>query len=263
MNERGRFLTFFTLLVYIFLVAPLLIIAVTAFGESAFLKFPPEAFSIAWFLNVFKVEMFIRTFIISLQVACISTAIALLIGIPAAYFISRYRFKGRKVMESFFLSPVLIPQIVFGFSLFNFLVIKLKLPVFTGLLIGHTIFIIPYIIRVISASLENFDYEIEEAAVIFGANKFKTFFIIVLPNISSGVVASFILAFINSFNNVPISVFLTGPSVSTLPIQMMSYVEYYFDPTIAALSVLLMIMTTILMFIIERSLGLSYFTETK
>ncbi len=261
MNEKGKSLTLFTFLVYLFLIAPLLIITVTAFGQSEFLKFPPDSFSIRWFLNVFEVEMFMRTFLISLEVACIATFIALLVGIPAAYVISRYRFRGRKILESFFLSPVLIPQIVFGFSLFNYLVIKLRLPVFTGLLIGHTIFIIPYIIRVISASLANFDYEIEEAAVIFGANRIKTFFMIVLPNISSGVVAGFILAFINSFNNVPISVFLTGPGVSTLPIQMMSYVEYYFDPTIAALSVLLMGMTTVLMFIIERSLGLSYFTS--
>lgn len=261
MNEKGKTLSIFTLLVYFFLIAPLVIIALTAFGESEFLKFPPESFSIRWFVNAFQTEMFISTFIISLKVAVISTFLALLMGIPASYIISRGNFKHKRLIESFFLSPVLIPQIVFGFSLFNFLIIKLKLPVFSSLLIGHTIFIIPYIIRVISANLENFDYEIEEAAVIFGASPLKTFFIIVLPNISSGVIASFILAFINSFNNVPISVFLTGPGISTLPIQMMSYVEYYFDPTVAALSVLLMLMTTVLMFIIERSLGLNYFVE--
>lgn len=261
MNEKGKTLSIFTLLVYFFLIAPLLIIALTSFGESEFLRFPPDSFSFRWFINVFQTEMFISTFIISLKVAVISTFLALLMGIPASYIISRGNFKHKRLIESFFLSPVLIPQIVFGFSLFNFLIIKLKLPVFSSLLIGHTIFIIPYIIRVISANLENFDYEIEEAAVIFGSSPLKTFFIVVLPNISSGVIASFILAFINSFNNVPISVFLTGPGISTLPIQMMSYVEYYFDPTVAALSVLLMLMTTVLMFIIERSLGLNYFVE--
>jgi putative spermidine/putrescine transport system permease protein len=128
-------------------------------------------------------------------------------------------------------------------------------------LIGHTIVILPYIIRVISSSLENFDYSIEEAAISLGAGGLKTFFIIILPNISSGMIAAFILAFINSFNNVPISIFLSGPGVSTLPIQMMSYVEYYFDPTVSALSVVLMIMTAILMFIIERTLGLSFFAK--
>lgn len=94
-----------------------------------------------------------------------------------------------------------------------------------------------------------------------GANKVKTFFTIVLPNIRSGVIAAFILAFINSFNNVPISLFLTGPGVSTLPIQMLIHVEYNFDPTIAALSVVLMAMTAVLMFIIEKTLGLSYFAK--
>ena len=82
-----------------------------------------------------------------------------------------------------------------------------------------------------------------------------------MPNIASGVVAAFILAFINSFNNVPISIFLTGPGVSTLPIQMMNYVEYYFDPTIAALSTILMVMTAVLMILVEKTLGLNVVTK--
>ncbi|MTI67203.1 MAG: ABC transporter permease [Firmicutes bacterium] len=261
MNTKSRFLTIFSVLVYTFLIFPLVIITAAAFGANDYLKFPPEGFSFKWVANIFEVEMFIRTFKISIEIAVFGTFLALLIGIPAAYILSRYQFKGRNFLQGLFLSPVLIPAIVFGFSLLKFLIIKMQFPVYTSLLIGHTVVILPYIIRVISSSLESFDYSIEEAAVSLGAGRIKTFFIIVLPNITSGVIAAFILAFINSFNNVPISIFLTGPGVSTLPIQMMSYVEYYFDPTIAALSVILMLMTAILMFIIERTLGLSFFTK--
>jgi len=258
---KNKLLTTFTLAVYIFLLAPLVIITATAFGTDSYLRFPPKGFSLKWVQNIFEVEMFARTFVISIQIAVIGTLIALLIGIPAAYALSRYSFKGKGFVQGLFLSPVIVPGIVFGFSLLKFLIIRFEMDIIPSLLIGHTIVILPYIIRVISSSLENFDYSIEEAAISLGASGLKTFFIVILPNVTSGVIAAFILAFINSFNNVPISIFLSGPGVSTLPIQMMSYVEYYFDPTISALSVILMIMTAVLMFAIERTLGLSFFTK--
>ncbi|WP_432405782.1 ABC transporter permease [Wukongibacter sp. M2B1] len=261
MKTKNKILTIFTVFVYIFLLTPLIIITGAAFGQDSFLRFPPKGFTVKWVENIFQVEMFVRTFKISLQVAVIGTCLAMLIGIPAAYALSRYNFKGKKIFQGIFISPVLVPGIVFGFTLLNFLIIKQEFPIFSSLLIGHTIIILPYIIRVISSSLENFDYSIEEAAISLGSHPLKTFFTIVLPNVTSGVIAAFILAFINSFNNVPISIFLIGPGISTLPIQMMSYVEYYFDPTVAALSVVLMIMTAVLMLIVEKTLGLSFFTK--
>ena len=144
----------------------------------------------------------------------------------------------------------MIPAIVVGFSLFQFLLVRLNLSVNMSLFIGHTLVIIPYIIRVIGSSLEVFDYSIEEAAMSLGCKKSQTFFKVVLPNITSGVMAAFMLAFINSFNNVPVSMFLTGPGVSTLPITMMNYVEYNYDPTVSALSVILMILTIGIMYIL-------------
>ncbi len=111
--------------------------------------------------------------------------------------------------------------------------------------------------RVVSASLRNLNPSIEEAAVSLGANPFTAFVLVVLPNIRSGVVAAFILAFITSFNNVPISLFLTGPGVATLPIRMMLYMEYNFDPTIAALSTLLIIFTVTIVQAMERILKVS------
>lgn len=258
---KNKILAAFTVVVYMFLLAPLVIITGTAFGRDNYLKFPPTGFSLKWIQNIFEVEMFARTFVISIEIAVVGTLFALLVGIPAAYALSRHSFKGKAYVKGLFLSPVIVPGIVMGFSLLKFLIIKFDLPIIQSLLIGHTIVILPYIIRVISSSLENFDYSIEEAAISLGASGFKTFFIIILPNVTSGVIAAFILAFINSFNNVPISIFLSGPGISTLPIQMMSYVEYYFDPTISALSVVLMLMTAVLMFIIERTLGLSFFAK--
>ena len=205
--------------------------------------------------------MFLETFKISILVSLAGNLMALLIGIPAAYALSRYDFKGKQLLNAVFISPVLIPGIVLGFTFLRYIIVEYGIPVYAGLFIGHTIIMLPFIIRVISSSLSNFDFSIEEAALSLGAGHVETFFKIVLPNIRSGIIAAVLIAFLESFNNVDISVFMTGPGFSTLPIQMLTYVENYFDPTIAAVSVLLMILTAGLMFLIERLMGIAYFTK--
>ncbi|MDG5789282.1 ABC transporter permease [Evansella sp. AB-P1] len=252
-----------TFLVYFFLLGPLLIIIVVSFGPDRYLAFPPNGFSLKWYSNIFEVSMFMTTFKISITIALLGNFIALLLGLPAAYALSRYNFRFKNTLNAIFISPILIPGIVLGFTLLKFLIISYNIPMFTGLLIGHIILMIPYIVRVISSSLANLDFSIEEAAMSLGANRFKTFFIIVLPNIHSGIIAGVLLSFLESFNTVDVSLFLSGPGISTLPIQMLNYVEYNFDPTIAAMSVLLMVFTVIFMFVIERTLGLTFFTKSR
>lgn len=225
------------------------------------MKFPPEHLSFKWYLNIFDVQMFISTFKTSIIVSLMGNLFALVLGIPAAYALSRFDFKGKKLLDAVFISPILIPGIVLGFSFLRYIVGAYQLPIYTALFIGHTIIMLPFIIRVISSSLSNFDFSIEEAAESLGASKVKTFFIVVLPNIKSGILAAVMIAFLESFNNVDISVFMTGPGISTFPIQMLTYVENYFDPTIAAISVLLMVITAFFMFMVERLMGLSYFTK--
>jgi putative spermidine/putrescine transport system permease protein len=205
--------------------------------------------------------MFMKTAGTSVIVSMIGNLFALLLGIPAAYALSRFEFKGKGALNAIFISPVLIPGIVLGFTMLKYLIVTYHLPIYAALLIGHTVIMLPFIIRVIASSLSNFDFAIEEAALSLGAGQLKTFFKIVLPNIKSGIIAAILIAFLESFNNVDISVFMTGPGVSTLPIQMLTYVENHFDPTIAAISVILMLFTAVLMFIIERLMGLSYFTK--
>lgn len=258
--KKNKFLTVFVVLAYIFLFAPLIIIAMTSVGSENYIAFPPRGFSLKWFATVFQSKSFISSMGTSFFISLVATIVALIIGMPAAYGLSRYNFKGKSVIKSFFFSPLIVPGIVVGFALFKFLLVKLNLSVYMSLFLGHTLVVIPYIIRVVGSSLEGFDYSIEEAAISLGCKKFQTFFKVVLPNITSGVMAAFMLAFINSFNNVPVSMFLTGPGVSTLPITMMNYVEYNYDPTVSALSVILMVLTIIIMYILEKTLGLKNFS---
>jgi putative spermidine/putrescine transport system permease protein len=261
MKETNRILGLYALLVYIFLLGPLVIIVGASFGPDKFLAFPPHGFSLKWYENIFHVAMFWTSFKVSIGVALAGILLSFLLGIPAAYALSRFEFKGKSQLSLMFISPIIIPGIVFGFSLLKYLVVAYKIPIYPGLLIGHVVIMLPYVIRVISSSLMNVDYTIEEAAMSLGCSRVKAFFVVVLPNIRSGIIAGILLAFLESFNNVDVSVFMTGPGISTLPISMLSYVEYYFDPTVASMSVLLMILTGLLMIAIERTLGLNFFTK--
>lgn len=254
--KKSYGLAVFSFLVFLFLVAPLFIIAATAFGEASTIRFPIQGFTFKWFSAVFASRSFMSSLKLSFILAIYATLLALFAGVPAAYALGRTAFRTNAFLRSFFLSPTFVPGIVVGYALFQLLVIKLRMPVFTGLLLGHFLTVLPYIIRVVGASLEQFDFSIEEAAWSLGCGKRRAFLAVVLPNIGSGLVAAFMLAFINSFNNIPVSMFLTGPGVSTLPTTLMNYIEYSYDPSVSAISVILMAATVVLMFVVEKTLGI-------
>lgn len=256
-NRIHPILVAFTVLVYVFLLGPLIIIVGASLSDTTFLTFPPQGLSLRWFENIWTISAFRRTIVTSLQMAFLGTGIALLLGVPAAYALNRYRVALPGWLSTLFVLPILVPEIVIGFSLLRSVTVQIGIPVWYALLIGHTILVIPYAIRVVSASLASFDFSIEEAAISLGSPPAKTFFTIVLPNIRSGVIAAFILAFITSINDVSVSLFLTGPGISTLPIQLLAHMEQFFDPTIASVSVVLMLLTILVMVIVERTLGLA------
>ena len=256
-----RSLVAFAAVVYIFLVGPLIIVIGAALSDTSYLTFPPQGLTFRWFENIFEISAFRRTIVTSMQLAFLATGLALLVGIPAAYALNRHRIQLPYWLSTVFVLPILVPEIVLGFSLLKSVAVGASLPIFLSLLIGHTLIVLPYCVRVISASLSSFDFSIEEAAISLGSRPAKTFFTIVLPNVRSGVIAAFILAFITSINDVSTSLFLTGPGISTLPIQILAHVEQFFDPTIASVSVLLMVLTVAVMAIVERTLGLTFLTK--
>ncbi len=251
----------FAALVFGFLLGPLVIILGAAVSDTSFLTFPPQGLTLRWFENVFEVAAFRRTMGTSFTLAVCGTALSLLVGIPAAYALHRYRVELPAVLSTVFVLPILVPEIVLGFSLMKSVTTAMGWPIFATLLVGHALLVLPYCVRVVGASLAAFDFSIEEAAVSLGCPRLRAFFAVVLPNVRSGVIAAFILAFITSLNDVGISLFLTGPGVSTLPIQLLAHMEQFFDPTIAAVSVLLMLVTVAVMAAIEWTLGLTFLTR--
>ncbi|SJZ69122.1 ABC transporter permease [Consotaella salsifontis] len=251
----------FAALVFFFLVGPLVIIVGAALSDTSFLTFPPQGLTLHWFSNIFEISAFRETMTTSFLLAFLGTSLSLLVGIPAAYALHRHRVTLPTWLSTVFVLPVLIPEIVFGFSLMKSATAAAGLPIFASLLIGHALLVLPYCVRVVSASLAAFDFSVEEAAVSLGSPPLKTFFTVVLPNIRAGAIAAFILAFITSLNDVSVSLFLTGPGISTLPIQLLAHMEQFFDPTIAAVSVLLMAVTVAVMAVVEATLGLSFLTK--
>jgi len=255
--RKQKGMTIIAILVFAFLFLPLLLIVITSFGTAAAIQFPIKGFTLDWYGNALRSETMLESFKLSLIIGLLATVFALLVGVPASYALARYSVKGKNLIQSFFLSPTVIPGIVVGYTLFQFIVVALGLPVFHGLLIGHFLISLPYIIRVVGSSMDQLDYSIEEVAWTLGCTRFRAFMQIVLPNVSSGIFAAFMLAFVNSFNNVPVSMFLSGPGVTMLPTSLLSYMEYNYDPTVSAISVMLMLLTIGLMYLIEKTLGLA------
>lgn len=255
--RKNKLLTMIATIVFLFLFLPLVIIVITSFGTEAIITFPIKGFTIDWYIMALTSKAFMSSLQLSLLVGVVATLLALVIGVPAAYVLSRDHFKGKKLMKDFFLSPTMIPGIVVGYSLYQMIVVSFKFPILPGLLIGHFLISIPYVIRVVGSSMEQVDVSMEEAAWTLGCTKKRAFAMVLLPNITSGIFAAFMLSFVNSFNNVPVSMFLSGPGVTMLPTTLLSYMEFNYDPSVSALSVILMFVTMGIMIAIEKTLGLA------
>ncbi|KQX43302.1 ABC transporter permease [Ensifer adhaerens] len=240
-----------------FLIGPFFIIVAASLSGGETLAFPPQGFSLKWVAKVFTVESFQESFAISMLLAIGGTAAALVLGVPASYALSRYKLPFGETIRTIVSLPIIVPGIIVGLALLRYIVVPFGLNITLTLFLAHTALVLPYAVRVVSASLNNLRSDIEEAAVLLGSSRAGAFFRVVMPNIRSGILAAFILGFVTSFNQVPVSLFLSGPGVRTLPIDMLSYMEITYDPSVAALSALLAFMSIGIVFLAERFLGFS------
>ena len=242
---------------------PLVFVTWLAFFLQAIPSFPPQGYSIKWFLAIAENPKFVDGFWLSLQVAVAAMCIGLVIGVPAALCLARYRFWVREPIGNLLLLPLVVPGIVLGTSLYVFHVeasILTGLPILgsiAGLVAGHILIVIPWSVRLVSASLAGFDRSIEEAAQSLGATPLTTFLRITLPTIRPGIVAAALFGFVVSFGNLEMSMFLVGAGRTTLPITILQYLEYRIDPTIAAVSVLQILLIGAAMVITDRFVKLS------
>jgi putative spermidine/putrescine transport system permease protein len=240
---------------YIIMIVPILFVVATAFSSGSTLRFPPDGLSLRWFGEALAYDPFLESLATSLQLAIMSTAIALLVGVPATIAIYRGRLPGKKIIESLFLSPLIVPELVVGLALFQQLVVTFRFENITVLLIGHTALLLPYAVRVTGASLANSDPSLEEAARGLGASPLRTFWTVTLPILRPGLFSAALLSFVTSFNNVPLSLLLQSRDARTLPVTMLDYVQQSYDPMVAATSTLILGATVVIAIIAERTLG--------
>jgi len=231
----------FTVLGIIFILAPLVIVVVNSFSPVAYNVFPPEGFSTRWYENLAGQAAFYAGAWRSLVLATLATLGSLVIGTMAGYALVRYRLPMPNLVKAFMLSPIVMPKIVLGVALFMFFVRVGTLGGYSSLLLTHMLVVLPFVISLISAALFSFDWTLQEAAMDLGAGPLETFFRVILPEISVSMVVAAVFAFVTSFDQVETTLFLVRPGDNTLPIEMFLYLQKWQDPTIAALSTVLIL----------------------
>lgn len=230
------------MLILLYLMAPVIVVVATAFTTTAYPVFPPQGFTLQWFQRFLGMPEFTDAIQRSALLASWSTLVATVLGTFSALSLTRYRFRGREAISAFMLSPILFPTIVFGLALLVFYSRVGLSGSFTGLIIAHSILTTPFVIRLVMASLAEFDPAVEEAARNLGAGWWRTFLQVTLPLIRPGVLAGAVFAFIISFDELVVTLFLAGPDMTTLPVRIYTYVEFSSDPTISAISTMLIVM---------------------
>eukprot|EP01132_Coremiostelium_polycephalum_P016649 gene16649-20002_t len=238
MSRNGPLALGFHGLVVLFMMAPLVVVCLVAFTPENTLSLPTSGFSLRWFHAVFERADFIQAFYNSLVLAFVAATLATLIAVPAALAISRYQFPGRNFFSALFLSPIIIPHLVLGVAMLRLFAMMGVNGSFTWLMLAHVVIITPY------------------AAESLGASRFTLFRQITLPMILPGVAGGWLLAFINSFDEVTLSIFVSSPATQTLPVRMYVYATESIDPMMAAVSALVIGLTAAAMILLDRVYGL-------
>ncbi|MDA1082593.1 MAG: ABC transporter permease [Gemmatimonadetes bacterium] len=236
-------LTGYNALAYIFLLAPIAIVLVFSFSDGAGFAFPPSGFSLRWFRYLAGRDEFITAAVVSLQVAALASIGAVALGTPASLALARERFRGKGVVEAVLMGPLVLPGIILGIALLQYFTAIGLTRSFERLVLGHLVVCMPYAIRSISAGLYGIDPSLEEASRTLGASHWRTLRRVVLPQLRPGIAAAFLFSFITSFDNVVISIYLIGADTVTLPIRILNYIEWQFDPSIAAISTIVLVVT--------------------
>jgi putative spermidine/putrescine transport system permease protein len=256
-------LNFFCLLVYIFLAAPIVVVLFSSLTTTDYIVFPPKGLTLKWYTELVNHPEFIQSFMLSIGVAFGTSIISTIVGTMTSIAVVRYQFKGKTAIMQLVGSPLLIPSVVFGVALLQFYswIGLATSPI--ALVIGHIILTIPFVMRLVVASLVGFDRSIEQAAMNLGAGSMRVFFQITLPIIKSGVIAGALFSFITSFDDLTVALFINSTDVVTLPVRIFTYMQYQYDPIITSVSSIVILLTVVLMVVIERVLGVGKVFESK
>ncbi len=253
--------------VFVFLLAPIIVVVVSSFNAVGVLSFPPRSFTTRWYSEIDPT--YTKALLVSLKVAAITVSIAVVVGVPGALALARGSFPGRSVLNAACLSPLMVPALVVGVAAFQFsLIIWDHFGValggtIAGLVLGHLTFAIPFVVRAVLAAHTRFDYSIEEAAQSLGATPGQTFFHVTLPMLRPGIASGAIFAFLISLDEVPIALFMGSGDNTTLPVKIFTAMEINFGGDILAVASVIVVVSVVLMFMLDRVVGLERLFATR
>ena len=245
------------LLIFAFMALPMLVIVFSAFSPTDFPTFPPNGFSLRWFKEVLSNEAWTDAVQNSLLLMLIVTPVTTILGTMASYSLHNLHFLGSELLQAFFLSPLMIPQIVLGIAMLYVFSAAGWSGSILSLAIGQTLLAFPYVIRSVSASMATVDPILENASMSLGASPFSTLIHVTLPLIRPGIIAGAVFAAVTSFGEVSVSLLLSAPTTTPVSVRIFNYIEQTFDPAVNAVSVLFIIISIVVLFIVERTVGLS------
>ena len=256
MSRNGPLALAFHALFIVFMLAPILTVCAVAFTPEGYLSFPTRGLSLRWFKAIARYPEFVTAFWTSIWLGLVSSAIALGLSVPAALAIARHNFRGREAITALFMSPLMIPHVVLGIAFLRFFTQIGLGNTFLGLALAHIVVVFPFALRLTLASAIGTDRAIEQAAVSLGASDWVVFRRITLPLIMPGVMSGWALAFIQSFDEVTMTVFIAAPGTETLPVRMFLYIQDNIDPLVTSVSAAVIALTTILLIVLDRAYGL-------
>jgi ABC-type spermidine/putrescine transport system permease subunit II len=241
----------FSLVVVTFLLAPILVIVIVSFDHSTLFEFPPEQWSLRWYRTLWQSRDWREAFALSFWLATGVTAVSLLIGVPAAYGLALGRFRGRRIVEFFLVSPMVVPVIVLAIALYMLFAPLGLIGRPSGLLLAHTVLALPIVIVIVGAAFRRTDRAVELAARACGASFPRAFWHVSLPAVRPALISAGAFAFLTSFDEVVLVLFLGGPNTSTLPKRIWEAVKFELDPSLTAVSALLVALTLLVLLVAE------------
>jgi putative spermidine/putrescine transport system permease protein len=231
------------------LLLPIAVLVVFSFSADSSFVFPPSGLSMRWFAYLSERDELVTAALISAGIAALAAMASVVLGVLASIALVRERLPGKALVEGLLMSPLTLPGIITGVAFLQFVSLIGLRASFWRLVLAHVVICTPYAIRSITANLYGIDPSLEEASQVLGASRWRTFRRIVLPLMKPGIIAAFIFSFITSFDNVVVSMFLISGDTVTLPVRILTYVEWQFDPSIAAISTILTALTTTLVMV--------------
>jgi putative spermidine/putrescine transport system permease protein len=256
MRANGPAALAFHALFVVFVLAPILVVCAVAFTPLGFLSLPTQGPSLRWFRAIGNNPEFVEAFRTSLWLGALSASIAIAATVPCALAVARYRFPGRDALVAFLQSPLMIPPVVLGIAFLRFFTEIGLSGTFLGLVLSHVVIVMPFALRLVIAAASGGDPQLEQAAVSLGASSWQSFRRVTLPLILPGIVSGWVLAFITSFDEVTMTVFIASPRTTTLPVRLFLYIQDNIDPLVAAVSAALIFLTIAAMLLLDRLYGL-------